>query len=178
MEIKKTMMKAGILISLANGLVLGAVFSAIGMSRSPDGIEPAGVVTSALISAAISAVIGLIIPMKNVTEKVRSKLGIDPRRQRYAAWLIEGITGDLIFTPILCTFFVFMNYFRHKLPPQVPVVPFWLKELGIDLLIALPITMITVPLVRKLTFRLLGIPGSAPPAAAPPAAGKEDIKNV
>ncbi|MCR5121316.1 MAG: hypothetical protein K6B74_02725 [Ruminococcus sp.] len=167
MDMKKTMMKVGIMISLANGIVLGALFSSIGMAKSPAGIIPMGVLTSVLLSAVISVIVGLIIPMKIVTEKVNAKLGIDPARQKALACFVEGLVGDFIFTPILCTFFVFKNYFQHNLPPQVPIVPYWLKELGLDLLIALPITMIIVPLVRKQAFKILGVPAGRPPQERP-----------
>ena len=162
MDIKKTMMKVSILISLCNGLVLGTVFSSIGMAGSPQGIIPMGVVTSALLSAVISIIVGLIIPMKVVTEKVNMKLGINPARQKALAWFVEGLVGDLIFTPILCTFFVVKNIIDGHIPPQAPKFMVWLKELGLDLLVALPVTMIIVPLVRKLAFRIFGVSGGKP----------------
>lgn len=161
MDMKKTMMKVGILISLCNGLVLGTVFSIIGMSKSPQGIIPMGVVTSALLSAVISIIIGLIIPMKIVSDKVHAKLGINPARQKALAWFVEGIVGDLIFTPILCTVFVIMNIVQGHIDPHAPKFMVWLKELGLDLLVALPITLIIVPLVRKLAFKIFGVNGAA-----------------
>lgn len=163
MDMKKTMIKVGIMISLVNGIVLGALFSSIGMAKSPSGIIPMGVVTSVLLSSVISVIVGFIIPMKTVTEKVNAKLGIEPGQKKALAVLAEGLVGDIIFTPILCSFFVFKNYFQGKLPPQVPIVPYWLKELGLDLLIALPITMIIVPLVRNLALKMFGVPAGKPP---------------
>lgn len=160
MDMKKTMMKVGALISLCNGIVLGTLFSIIGMSKSPQGIMPMGVVTSALLSAVLSVVIGLLIPMKNLSEKAEMKLGIDPARQKALAWLVEGVIGDLIFTPILCTFFIIMNRVQGRIDPHAPIVMVWLKELGLDLLIALPVNLLIVPLVRKPAFRLFGVSGS------------------
>lgn len=171
MKMKKTMMKVGILISLCNGLVLGSVFSSIGMIRSPQGrIMPMGVVTSALLSAVISIIVGLMIPMKSVTDKVHMKLGIDPARQKAPAWFVEGVVGDLIFTPILCTFFIIMNRVQGRIDPHAPIFMVWLKELGLDLLVALPITMVIVPLVRKLAFKIFGAGG------APEGKGEEKEK--
>ena len=157
MDMRKQMMKVGMIISLGNGLVLGSLFSAIGMANSPSGIIPMGVVTSALLSAVISIIIGLIVPMGLVSQKVTTKLGINPARQKFLGVLVEGIVGDLIFTPILCTFFVVKNFMQGLIPPQVPKFPFWLKELGLDLLVALPVTMIIVPLLRKLAFKMFHI---------------------
>ncbi|MBP5493078.1 MAG: hypothetical protein J6Y08_09555 [Clostridiales bacterium] len=157
MEMKKIMRKVSCLISFGNGLVLGAVFSAIAMARSPQGIIPMGVITSAILSALLSVIIGLLIPMKNVTDKAYMKCGVNPAKDRIRAALIEGLVGDFIFTPLLCTFFVVKNIIEGRIPEEVPKVIYWLRELGIDLLIALPITMIMVPLLRKLAFKIFKV---------------------
>ncbi len=156
---KDPMIKVGAVISLGNGLILGALFSSLGMLKN-GGIVPVGLIISILISMVISLIVGFLIPPKKVFDTVISLIHADPHKQRYLCAVIEGLVGDIIFTPILCTFFIIKN-----VGIQSPVfLRAWLSGLGTDFLIALPITMLSVPLLRKLAFRIfrIGPPGRPP----------------
>jgi hypothetical protein len=144
--------KVGLTISACVGFLLGAIFTTINMVKMGN-VIPIGILISALSSMIISAIVGFIVPMRDIADGLAEKLKINPSQQRFLYNLVQGIVGDLIFTPILCTFFVIKNVGIHN--------PMILQILGmnllIDFLVALPLTMIFVPLFKKLASALFHV---------------------
>ena len=135
--------KIGIVISIQMGLVMGATFTAISMIKTGQ-VMPIGIILSALMSACISGVWGGIISMKDISENVARKLHLNPARQKIQYNLVEALIGDLVFTPLLCTFFIIKNIGISN-PMFVQI---WLSSLITDFLICIPLNLIFCPLFK------------------------------
>lgn len=150
--------KVSLIISLFVGLVLGAVFTTLAMIMSPEGkIIVPGIIISALISMVISGIIGVIVSMKDFTDKIALKFGINPVTAKLKYNLLQALIGDLIFTPILCTFFFIKNALP-SMPKNLPVPAYicaWGKTLLLDLAIAYVLTFFLCPLFKKLAAKIL-----------------------
>lgn len=144
--------KIGIVVSLQMGLVMGAVFTLLSMIKTGQ-IVPIGIIISALISAVISAVWGGIISMKGLSEGAARLLHINPAKQKFLYNVIESVIGAVMFTPILCTFFVIKNVGLDN-PMFVKI---WLSTLALDMLICLPLNFIFCPLFKKVAGRVFNI---------------------
>lgn len=144
--------KIGIIISLQMGFVMGAVFTAISMAKQGGihAIVPVGVLSSALMSMLISGVWGSIISMKDLSEGAARLLRINPVKQKFAYNLLEALVGDLVFTPLLCTFFVVKNIGIHN-PMFVKI---WISSLVLDFLICIPLNFIFCPLFKKVAGKI------------------------
>lgn len=136
--------KIGIIISLQMGFVMGATFTTISMIKTGN-VVPIGIIISALISAVISGIWGGLISMKDLSEGAARKLSINPARQKIAYNLVEAIIGDIVFTPLLCTFFIIKNVGIHN----EMFLKIWLINLGIDFLICIPLNLIFCPIFKK-----------------------------
>ena len=148
--------KIGIIISIQMGFIMGAVFTAISMAKQGGihAIVPVGVIISALISMVISGVWGGIISMKDLSEGAARLLRINPAKQKIAYNLVEAIVGDIVFTPLLCTFFVVKNIGIHN-PMFVKI---WLSSLVLDFLICIPLNLIFCPIFKKIATKIFHTP--------------------
>jgi hypothetical protein len=68
--------------------------------------------------------------MKDLSEGIARKLSINPARQKIACNLVEAIIGDIVFIPLLCTFFIIKNVGIHN----EMFLKIWLINLGINFL--------------------------------------------
>lgn len=150
---KQKMRRIGALISLQMGLAMGITFSLISMIRQGH-IVPMGIVTSALISMAISTIIGFFIPMKKLSEGTAKFLHCDPTRHKFLYNLIEAIIGALVFVPIIATFFIIMNVGIHN-PMFVKIL---LSTLLVDFIVTIPLNLIFCPLFKAVTRKIMKIP--------------------
>lgn len=146
--------KISIVISLFMGAVMGAVFTLMSMLKTGN-VIPIGIVVSALISMALSIIIGFIIPMKEVSEGLARLFRINPARQKFIYNLLEAVVGDLIFTPFLCTFFIIKNVGIHNPVFGKALV----SSLIIDFILGIPICFIFCPLFKKLAAKIFHVSG-------------------
>ena len=144
--------KVGLTISACVGFLLGTIFTTINMIKTGE-VVPIGILISALSSMIISGVAGLVIPMRTIADTLAQKFHINPAKQRFLYDLVQGVVGDMIFTPILCTFFIIKNVGIHN--PMFFRI--WGSNLIVDFLIALPLTMIFVPLFKKFAAAIFHI---------------------
>ncbi len=172
-NMKKTMRKKGILMSVFIGMIMGAVFTVIAQLKNQHTIIPMGIVTSIVISAVLSLIIGLIIPMKKVTDAICRKFGITPDKKLPNA-IITALVSDIIFTPLNCCVNMWYgmsmgltdlpddvtNIFQKmiycaKLPEFVPAL---LMSLLTSLIVGFFLCILVLPLINKLTDKICGVP--------------------
>lgn len=142
----------GSFISLQIGLLMGMTFTAISMAKQGH-IVPIGIITSGLMSAVISAVVGFFISMKTLGEGAAKLLKCDPVQHKFLYNVIEAIIGDMVFTPILGTFFITMNVGIHN-PMYWKIL---LTSLVVDFLIAIPLNVIFCPLFKAIASKVLKV---------------------
>jgi hypothetical protein len=137
--------KMSITMSVANGMILGAVLSGIGcakgmLSSMNQIIVPAlikTVIISIGISAVVSAILGMIFSVKGISDKIANKLKVDEYANPIKFGIITALVGDTIMTPILCFIFIAKNVgFTSTLPMA------YLSSLLIDYPIAFVISFI------------------------------------
>jgi len=144
--------KIGILVSALMGLVMGATFTTISMIQNGN-IVPIGIIVSAVISAVISAIWGGVISMKNLSEGAARKLKINPAKQKLLYNLVEAVIGAIMFTPLLCTFFIIKNVGISN-PMFFKIL---LSSMLIDLIICIPLNLVFCPLFKKIASKVFGI---------------------
>lgn len=144
--------KIGIVVSLQMGLVMGAVFTTISMVQN-DKIIPVGIVISALISAVISGILGSVISMKTLAEGSARLLHINPAKHHFLYNFVEAIIGAIVFTPVLCTFFIIKNVgIDHPM-----FIKIWLSSLLLDFLVCIPLNFIFCPIFKKIAGKIFGV---------------------
>lgn len=147
--------KMGILVSMQMGILMGSTFTFMSMMRQGGihAVQPIGILISALISMVMSGVIGAILPVKEISEKIGKKV-LKKESTRSFGWkLIEALVGAVIYTPILCTFFVLKNVGIHN--PMIVQILF--STMAIDFVVCIFLSLIfTQPIVR-LTGKLFGV---------------------
>ena len=144
--------KIGIVVSVQMGLVMGAVFTIISMVQNGN-VVPIGIIISALISAVISGVLGGVISMKALAEGAARLFHINPAKHKLLYNFIEAIIGAIVFTPVLCTFFIIKNVgFDNPM-----FVKIWLSSLLLDFLVCIPLNFVFCPLFKKVAGKMFGI---------------------
>lgn len=172
MDMKKTMMKKGLLMSLFIGTIMGAVFTVVAQLKNMQQIIIPGLVTGILISAVLSVIIGLIIPVKPVTDKICGRFGLTPEK-RLPFLLMNTLICDIIFTPLNCcvNMLVGMTMGLTDVPAEVNgffekmlycikqpfFAPALISTLIIDLLIGFVLCLFITPLINTLTDKICGI---------------------
>ncbi len=173
MNMKSKMRKKGILMSVFIGTIMGLVFSIISQLKNQHTIIPMGVLSSIVISMIISFLIGIIVPVKLVNDKVCEKLKITPDKRLPFA-VSNAFVSNLIFAPLNCIVNMWygMSMSLTDLPPEVKNVfermgycakqpyfmPALISSLIFSLIIGFFICLFVTPAINKLTNKICGIP--------------------
>ena len=169
---EKIMRKKGILMSVFMGAVMGLVFTIFAQIKNQGQIIPIGLITSIIISMVICFVIGLVIPVKKVTQEACKFFKITSDKKPAVAGA-SAFVFNLIFTPLNCCINMWygMSMSLTDVPPTVEnifqrmvfcakldfFIPALLSTLLIDLIIGFFITLFASPVINKLTDSICGI---------------------
>lgn len=160
MNMKKIVTQMNILM----GVTLSFFLSLIGNLRA-DRFTLLGFLVSFLVSAAISMLIGLAVPVKPLTDKLEAKLGIAPRS--LGAKFFDPLVSDVIYTPVITVVMTLIAYKQATSHgAQIPLAPMLISSVLISLLVGYVLIFICMPLYLKLVFKWNHIEGS--PAGGPP----------
>ncbi len=117
------MRKVGIKISVCMGVTLSFILSLAGTLTSGHFTVPLWI-GNFLLSAAISIVLGLLIPIGLVNKECVEKAGLEPHT--LPARLLETLISNLIFTPLVSFIMVYLawqNIVLHAPADMVPPFP-------------------------------------------------------
>lgn len=169
---KAKMRKKGILMSVFIGSIMGLVFSVVSQLKNQHTIIPMGVITSIFISMIISCIIGLIVPVKLVNDKVCEKLKITPDKRLPFA-VSNALVSNLIFAPLNCIVNMWygMSMSLTDLPAEITnifermgycatlpfFVPALISSLVFSLIIGFFICLFVTPVINKITNKMCGI---------------------
>ena len=145
---KSKMRLMGALISMLHGLILGIVFSTIGILKSTGKIIIPAIIVSALISVVITGIIGFFIPIKLVSDKLAEKMKVTPEQKDFGLKysLIQALVGDTLFTPLMVFVFIAKNVGLGN--PAFGMA--FLSSLLLDYVIAYVICFLLAPIVGKI----------------------------
>ena len=150
-EKEKMMKKVGIKMSLCMGITLSFFLSLIGTATSGHFSVP-GWITSFLISAVISLIIGFIVPVKKVTDSACARFNMQPGK--LSTKCFECLISDLIYTPVITLCMVFFAY-RMATAQGAPLhfLPMFLSSLVICLIAGFILIFIFMPFYMKLLIK-------------------------
>lgn len=110
-----------------------------------------GFLESFALSFVVSAIIGFLVPMPKVNAALARKFHLQPRT--FKAGFIQSLASNLIYTPLLTLVLVGFAY-HVQIPAALrpPFLPMFLHSLGICLVVAQVLIMVSVPLILKLVI--------------------------
>lgn len=158
------MKKIGFQISLLMGVAMSLCLSFTGLFCSGK-FTLMGFVTSFGESFVISMIIGLLVPMKKVNDKMGEKLHLQPGALKTR--LLETLVSDLIYTPVITlvmTFSAYKTATAHG--ARMKYLPMFGESLIISLLVAFCVIYLVTPLIFRFVMSQNGISG--PPQGMPP----------
>lgn len=162
----KKLIRVGMTMSILMGVTLSFCLSLIGNlmgSLKSGSFSIPGWLISFAISAVISIILGLIIPMKKISDTVQSKHGgIGSVKGR----LFDCLISDLIYTPLLTFIMVYLAYRNATAHGAVmPFAPIFISSLIVSFIVAYIIIYIVSPLFVRLSLKINKIqqdPGGRP----------------
>ena len=145
------MRKAGMKMSLLMEGTMSFVLSLIGM-LSAGKFTPAGFLKSFLISFAISLVLGMLVPMKKISDGLIKKFSLKPGTLK--ARLLEALVSDVVYSPVMTFIMVYMAYSQATAHgAKIPFGPMLLKSECISFVAAFILSFILTPLYTRLVFK-------------------------
>ena len=173
----KKMKKVGLEMNILMGVTLSFCLSLIGTLSSGHFTVP-GFLISFAISTVLSLIIGFIVPMKSVNDKLERKHGLVPGAMKTK--LIESLISDCIYTPIMTlsmTLFAFMQMKKqaaHNPHMELPPYPImFLRSLLISMVAGYVIIFIVTPIFMKLVLKKNGMMGPGGPGGPNAPGGPE-----
>ncbi|MBO4218072.1 MAG: hypothetical protein J5887_01000 [Erysipelotrichaceae bacterium] len=156
------MKKAGLKMSVLMGAAMSTVLSLVGMLSSGK-FTLKGYLLNVLISFFISFLLGLIVPIRKLSDRLTGRLNLPPGSVK--ARLAEALVSDAVYTPLMTTVMVYLAY-RQAVAhgARISFLPMWLPSMGISLLVAFVLAYALSPLMMKIAFR--GMRGSQGKGAA------------
>jgi len=142
------MKKVGIKIGMMMGAVLSFFQALAGLLSAGQFTLPA-FLSSFVISMLVSWVISYFIPIQKLSQSASSKCGFAPHTLR--AKLVETLVSNLIFTPIMCFFNIFMawrNMVAHG--AQVKLLPMYLGALPLSFVLGYILVFVFTPICVQL----------------------------
>lgn len=161
------MKKIGRLMNIAMGIALSFCLSLTGMLTSPAKFEGVEFFLNFLISTVISIIIGFLVPLRPITEKVCGNIPRGSFKRR----CVEALIPDIIFSPVMTLAMVALAYYNnHKMGGQMPFLPAFIKSLIISLIVGYILSFILMPLFLKrlLQEQGIGMPPQGTPENRPP----------
>ncbi len=162
----RMMKKIGRTISICMGITLSFFLSLSGTLLSGH-FTPAGWLISFVVSTAISLVIGCLVPMKLILDRVTA--GMKPGS--LAAKCVESLISDVVYTPVITLAMVSL---AHRIiaanAPAAhvpPFLPMFLHSLGAEMVIGFVLIFIFMPLFMALVMKKYGMPAHLQGAHGP-----------
>lgn len=150
------MKKIGRQMSIYMGVTLSFFLSLVGTLTSGHFTVP-GWLSSFVVSTVISLLIGLVVPMKKVTDSVNAKCGMQPGK--LSTRCLESLISDLIYTPIITFVMVFLAYkIATSHGAKMPFLPMFLSSLVICMVVGYILIFVFTPFYMKLVMKKNGIP--------------------
>ncbi len=143
--------KIGYLMGVLMGGTISFVNSFIG-TLSSGRFTAGSFLKSFLISFMISQILGLIIPIKKISDSLAKKLNC--RSGTWKARIIDALVTDLIYSPIMTFIMVYMAYSQAKAHgADIPFVPMLLKAECISFVAAFFLSLFLSPVYMKLVMK-------------------------
>ncbi len=165
-------------MSVFIGMLMGLVFTLFAQLKNQQQIIPMGILTAILISAVISFLLGLVIPVKRITDWACRKIKITPAK-RLPFLLVNAFVSNIIFTPLNCCVNMWYgmamgltdvpsdvtNIFQRMafcagLPQFLPAL---LTSLLTSLIMGYVLCVIVLPFIDSFTNKICKIPAGPPP---------------
>lgn len=143
--------KIGRLMGILMGGTISFVNSLIG-TLSSGRFTVGGFLNSFLISFVISQILGLIIPIKKISDSLTKKLNCKPGSLK--ARIADALVTDLIYSPIMTFIMVYMAWFQAKAHgADIPFGPMLLKAECISFVAAFFLSLFLSPVYMKLLMK-------------------------
>lgn len=160
----KAMKKVGITMSAFMGIAMSFFLSLTGTITSGHFTVPSWLI-SFVISGLISMVIGILIPMKKVNDKVVGLFKLPPFS--FAGRCLESFVSDLIYTPIMTfcmVFFAYKSAIAHGAPAEsMNLGRMFLSSFFICFVVGFVLIIILMPIFLKISMKIHGIDPSKRP---------------
>ena len=145
------MKRAEIKMSLLMGGTMSFVLSLIGMLSAGRFTVP-GFLKSFLISFAISVALGMLVPIKKISDSLMKKSNLKPGTLK--ARLLEALVADVAYSPVMTFIMVYMAYRQASAHgAKIAFGPMLLKSECISFLAAFILSFVITPLYTKLVFK-------------------------
>ena len=149
-------------MSLIIGTILSFVLSLIGIISS----EKPSIVSFLIcfvMSVILSIVIGSVVPLRSITEKVTGSMNL--QKGSLGSRAVESLLSDVIFTPVITLAMVILAYAMSH--GHMPFVPAFVGSLVKGLVIGFIILFIITPAVLKFVLSKNGITMGGPQGGPP-----------
>ena len=151
------MKKIGRQMSLLMGSALSFFLSLAG-NLSSGHFTIIGFILSLIISFLIGLALGVIVPVKPLSDKITGKLGM--QSGKLSTMAVEALISDLVYTPVITLGMVFLAYrmaVSHGASQEF--LPMFLGSLVRSLILGYVLIFIFTPLFLKFLFKKNGISG-------------------
>ena len=160
----KAMKKVGITMSAFMGIAMSFFLSLTGTITSGHFTVPFWLI-SFVISGVISMIIGIIIPMKKVNDKLVGAFKLPPFS--FAGRCLESFVSDLIYTPLMTfcmVFFAYKSAIAHGAPAEsLDLGRMFLSSFFICFVVGFVLIIILMPIFLKTAMKMHGIDPSKRP---------------
>ena len=160
----KAMKKVGITMSTFMGIAMSFFLSLTGTITSGHFTVPSWLI-SFVISGLISMVIGIVIPMKKVNDKLVGAFKLPPFS--FAGRCLESFVSDLIYTPLMTfcmVFFAYKSAIAHGAPAEsLSLGGMFLSSFFICFVVGFVLIIILMPIFLKISMKMHGLDPSKKP---------------
>ena len=160
----KMMKKIGMTVSIFMGVSMSFFLSLTGTLTSGHFTIPSWMISFA-VSTLISLIIGFLVPMKKVNDKVVGAFKLRPFS--FPARCMESFVSDLIYTPVMTFCMVFMAYkqaLSHGAPAEsLSLGRMFVGSFLICFVVGFILIFILMPLFMKAAMKMYGVDPSKKP---------------
>ncbi len=148
---RPNMKKVGMRIGMMMGAVLSFFQALAGLLSAGHFTLPA-FLSSFVVSMLVSWGISCLVPVHRLSRGASRKCGFAPGTLK--ARLVETLVSDLIFTPVMCFFNIFLawrNASAHGAPARL--LPMYLRALPLSLALGYVLVFIFTPICVRLAVK-------------------------
>ena len=143
--------KIGYLMGILMGGTISFVNSLIG-TLSSGRFTVGGFLNSFLISFVISQILGLIIPIKKISDSLIKKLDLQPGTLK--ARIVDALVTDLVYSPLMTFIMVYMAWSQATAHgAKIPFGPMLLRSECIGFAAAFFLSLFLSPVYLKLLMK-------------------------
>ncbi|MBQ2582311.1 MAG: hypothetical protein II577_00225 [Erysipelotrichaceae bacterium] len=143
--------KIGYLMGILMGGTISFVNSLIG-TLSSGRFTVGGFLNSFLISFVISQILGLIIPIKKISDSLIKKLDLQPGTLK--ARIVDALVTDLVYSPLMTFIMVYMAWSQATAHgAKIPFGPMLLRSECISFVAAFFLSLFLSPVYLKLLMK-------------------------